>query len=157
MRSGKNILALCPLLFLLLWSNRSQQQLKIGQVYSGSQGGDMVREAWQQEHEAAGHTAPTVRMQRECCYPSCSLLLIQSRTPAHDMVPATCGVNLFSSVTPIYKVPHRHAQSIVSMVIINTIKLTIRINFHRLCGPYGPCKGSSVLQVQCHVATDTNY
>lgn len=50
----------------------------------------MVGEAWQQEHEVAGHTAPTVRMQRECCYPACSLLLIQSRTPAHDMVPATC-------------------------------------------------------------------
>lgn len=56
------------------------------------------------------------------------------------MVPATCGVNLPSSVTPIYKGPRRHAQSIVSMVITNIIKLTIRINFHRLFGPYGPGK-----------------
>lgn len=48
------------------------------------------------------------------------------------MVPPTVKVVLPTSVNGISKVPHKHPQRLVSMVLLDLTKLTKEINHHRL-------------------------
>lgn len=49
---------------------------------------------------------------------------IQSRSPAHGMVPLTFQLGLPFSVKPFWKHPHRHALEFMSLVTVNVDRLT---------------------------------
>lgn len=51
------------------------------------------------------------------------LLLFSIGPPAHRMVPPAFKVGLLTSISPIWKLPPRHTERFVSMVILNATKL----------------------------------
>lgn len=64
---------------------------------------------------------------------SCILFSIQSLTPAHEMMLFVFGRRDLFAVKSFWKPPHRYSQRYVSMVILNLLKLTVRIH-HSLKG-----------------------
>lgn len=57
--------------------------------------------------------------------------LFSSGTSAHGMVSSTFGVGLVTPVTTMEKTPHTQTQRSVSVIILNPMKLTIKIDHHK--------------------------
>ena len=57
------------------------------------------------------------------------LLSMQSRFPSNSA--AHVRVGLFISGKPVQKIPQRHAKRCISKVILDSVKLTIKINHHK--------------------------
>lgn len=62
--------------------------------------------------------------------PAYFLFFMKSGTTADGMMPLKFRVGLGTSINPICKIPYIHAQRFASMVIINSMRLTIEINYH---------------------------
>lgn len=89
------------------------------------------REGRQQEGESASHIAPAVRKQRDTAGAH-RLLYFLSWTLPHGMLPPTSKMALSVLQKPFWAHLHRYSQRCVSMVILNPVKLTTRINHHSL-------------------------
>lgn len=59
----------------------------------------IAEKAWQQDFEAAGHTASSIRKWREMSAGARLLLRIPSGTPEHGMVPLTVPTHLPTKLT----------------------------------------------------------
>lgn len=62
-----------------------------------------------------------------------ALLILWSRTPAYGMVPPTFRVGLSCPLKLFGKHPLRHTQRCVSMVLLNPIRLTVKIITSYIC------------------------
>lgn len=63
-----------------------------------------------------------------CCCSAQFLLFIQSRSPRHGMMLPTFRVGFLTSINLIHINPHSFALKLISVVILDTVKLTININ-----------------------------
>lgn len=63
------------------------------------------------------------------CFHSC-----QSETPSQGMVPPALGVGLPSSVKPLWRNLQRHAPRFVSLVFLNSVKVTMKMDHCMLEG-----------------------
>lgn len=58
----------------------------------------------------------------------CSLLFIRSWTLLHGVISLAFRVGLSNRMNTVEELPFRHVQGFVSMVILNPIKLSIKIS-----------------------------
>lgn len=73
----------------------------------------MVGKVWQREQETSGHTVSSgSRGMNAGTW--LILLVIQSRSSAHVLVPYTFKIGLLSSVKPLWERPHGHGQMFLS-------------------------------------------
>lgn len=86
-----------------------------------------------QEHEATDRKNPQWATERGEGS-SHFLLFIQCGTPARGIVLPSYQVHLPCSAEPFWKHPHSDTHRYVSMVILNAVKLTMKINNHRQYG-----------------------
>lgn len=55
-------------------------------------------------------------------------LFAQFKTSAHGMMPSTFRISLPVSINPAWGVPHTLAQTFVSWLILEPVKLTVDVN-----------------------------
>lgn len=87
-----------------------------------------VEKAQWQQCEAIGHMASTFEKQGNMEPVYCSLSF--SDQDSSKMVLLTFSVYLSSQLKFSEKYSHRYTQECISMVIINPVKLTMKINYH---------------------------
>ena len=82
--------------------------------------------------KAAGHTAATVRKQREMnSVPAHSPHSTQCGALAHEMLLARLKVGLLTAVSPVSKFLHAHAQRFILQLILDQFKMAALATTHR--------------------------
>lgn len=103
--------------------------LQGGRLSLVSQCEDTRGQAWQREGEAAGRMASAVRKQeakkKAAAQFTSFVLCVQPSTPVHGMVIPTFRVGHFSSLRPIWKLPHKYTQSFLSQLSLHPPKFIV--------------------------------
>lgn len=109
----------------------NKRQLREGFVFAGSWRiqSVKVRKSWQQDLEAAGHIASSGGKQREV-NAGTQLTLFSSETIAGGMVPSALDLPASINVTQKNPSQKKTRQRFVSMMVLNSIKMTIKSSHH---------------------------
>lgn len=92
---------------------------------------------WSEERKVQTHTQTDIdtRHSRSADLTFSYHLFTESGIPAHGMLSATFRAGLPSSVTHIWKQPHRHPQRHVFQATTNLVLLTMKITHHTTTVP----------------------
>lgn len=91
----------------------------------------MLRHSWYHELELVGYMVFTVRSKRQWMVVSHFPPFTQIMTLSHEMIPLTFIVGS-SQMNLIEIIPHTVANRLISMLILNPIKLAVKINLHNV-------------------------